>query len=129
VWKNDPGSANVLLVSKLADSLAGRMEILRLHPLSQAELTGQASDFLWRLFNADFKAGSSGRRQGIALAERITAGGYPAALKRATERRRTEWYRDYAETLIQCDIRDLARISARMPCHASWRWLPDRPHA
>jgi predicted AAA+ superfamily ATPase len=26
------GSANVLLVPKLADSLAGRMEILRLHP-------------------------------------------------------------------------------------------------
>src|SRR5438105_477849 len=32
------GSANVLLLPKLADSLAGRMEILRLHPLAQAEL-------------------------------------------------------------------------------------------
>ena len=29
------GSANVLLVPRLADSLAGRMEILRLHPLAQ----------------------------------------------------------------------------------------------
>ena len=34
------GSANVLSVPRLADSLAGRMEILRLHPLSQAELAG-----------------------------------------------------------------------------------------
>ncbi len=30
------GSANVLLVPQLADSLAGRLEILRLHPLAQA---------------------------------------------------------------------------------------------
>ncbi len=36
------GSANVLLVPKLADSLAGRMEILRLHPLAQCELAGRA---------------------------------------------------------------------------------------
>ena len=32
------GSANVLLAPRLSDSLAGRMEILRLHPLSQCEL-------------------------------------------------------------------------------------------
>ncbi len=32
------GSANVLLLPQLADSLAGRMAILRLHPLAQCEL-------------------------------------------------------------------------------------------
>ena len=73
------GSANALLVPKLADSLAGRMEILRLHPLSQAELTGHAPVFLSMLFKTDFKAGTSGRRMGMALAERVAAGGYPAA--------------------------------------------------
>ena len=106
------GSANVLLVPKLADSLAGRMEILRLHPLSQAELAGESSGFFSILLKAKFKAGRSGRRQGMALAERLAAGGYPAALARATARRRTTWYRDYADTLIQRDIRDLARIRA-----------------
>jgi uncharacterized protein len=106
------GSANVLLVPKLADSLAGRMEILRLHPLSQAELAGGMPGFLPMLFAADFKMGSSGHRQGKALAERVAAGGYPAALARATARRRTTWYRDYADTMIQRDIRDMAHISA-----------------
>jgi hypothetical protein len=106
------GSANVLLVPRLADSLAGRMEILRLHPLAQAELSGTAPDFLSRLFAADFKAGRSGQRLGKALAERVAGGGFPAALERAGQRRRTAWYRDYADTLIQRDIRDLARISA-----------------
>ncbi len=105
------GSANVLLVPKLADSLAGRMEILRLHPLAQCELAGRAPRFLDRLFAGSFKTRTY-ERLGVGLAERIAAGGYPAALARATARRRTAWYRDYIETMIQRDVRDLARISA-----------------
>lgn len=106
------GSANVLLVPRLADSLAGRMEILRLHPLAQAELAGVAPEFLSALFNKGFKAGIVGQRLGKALAERVASGGYPAALARATARRRVAWYRDYTDTLVQRDVRDLARISA-----------------
>lgn len=106
------GSANILLVPKLADSLAGRMEILRLHPLSQAEVAGKKPDFLSRLFDANFKAGPCGQRLGKALADRVAGGGFPAALARARHPRRAAWYRDYAETLIQRDIRDLARINA-----------------
>jgi hypothetical protein len=48
------GSANILLLPKLADSLAGRMAIQRLYPFAQCELEGRASDFLDRLFAADF---------------------------------------------------------------------------
>src|SRR5690606_12964038 len=36
------GSANVLLIPEIADSLAGRMEVLPLWPLSAAELDGEA---------------------------------------------------------------------------------------
>jgi uncharacterized protein len=104
------GSANVLLVPRLADSLAGRMEILRLHPLAQAELAGKMSGFLPLLFGGGFRAGCSGQREGRKLAQRVARGGYPVALARATERRRELWYRDYADTLIQRDIRDLAHI-------------------
>jgi predicted AAA+ superfamily ATPase len=105
------GSANVLLVAKLADSLAGRMGILRLHPLSQDELAGEPSIFLDSLFAARFQKRRFDRL-GPMLAERISAGGYPAALLRAAPKRRMAWYRDYIETLVQRDIRDLARISA-----------------
>ncbi|MDI9570072.1 MAG: ATP-binding protein [Pseudomonadota bacterium] len=106
------GSANVLLVPNLADSLAGRMEILRLHPLSQVEISGGTPDFLSALFGFAFKPGATGRRLGRLLAERVAAGGYPAALARATARRQAAWYRNYANTLIQRDVLDLARISA-----------------
>jgi predicted AAA+ superfamily ATPase len=105
------GSANVLFVPKLADSLAGRMEILRLHPLAQCELAGRESRFLDRLFENSFTV-QSHERLGGGLAERIVAGGYPAALARAAERRRSAWYRDYVETLVSRDVRDLARISS-----------------
>lgn len=105
------GSANVLLVPKLADSLAGRMEILRLHPMTQDELAGQASRFIDVLFAARFR-NRSFERLGHGLAERVVAGGYPAALLRAKAKRRAAWYRDYIETLVQRDVRDLARISA-----------------
>lgn len=105
------GSANVLLVPKLADSLAGRLEILRLHPLAQAELTGRVPGFLGALFGEGFKV-TAQARLGKELAERIAAGGYPAALARPLARRRAAWYRDYLETLVQRDVRDMARISA-----------------
>lgn len=103
------GSANVLLLPKLADSLAGRMSVLRLHPLAQCELAGQPGTFLDLLFSAGFKAGRSQRLR-MELAETIVAGGYPAALARSTSRRRTAWYRDYIEALVQRDVRDLSRI-------------------
>ena len=105
------GSANVLLLPRLADSLAGRMGIVRLHPLSQAELARRKCHFLDRIFGAEFKT-KTYERLGAALADRIAAGGYPAALARTTPRRRTAWYRDYIETLVQRDVRELARIGA-----------------
>lgn len=105
------GSANVLLVPKLADSLAGRMEILRLHPLAQCELARHRPTFLDTLFAGDFKIRQL-ERLGAQLVEKIVAGGYPAALVRPAGRRRAVWYRDYLDTLVQRDVRDLARISS-----------------
>ena len=120
------GSSQVLLVPKLTDSLAGRMEILRLHPLSQSELAREQPRFLDALFSiaaADPPTAPVARTIGAfettriarlahELAERIAAGGYPPALTRPPGRRRTNWHRDYVDTLVQRDIRDLAHISA-----------------
>ena len=103
------GSANVLLAPKLSDSLAGRMEILRLHPLARCELAGKAPEFLDAIFEGRFRTRNQGRLGGDLL-RYIVEGGYPAALVRSTERRRRNWYQAYTETLVQRDIRDLARI-------------------
>lgn len=103
------GSANVLLVPRLADSLAGRMGILRLHPLAQCEIARRRAGFLDALFDGSFRTQVSARL-GANLAERIVAGGYPAALARGAPPRRAAWYRDYVETQVQRDVRDLSRI-------------------
>jgi predicted AAA+ superfamily ATPase len=105
------GSANVLLLPKLADSLAGRMEILQLHPLAQCEIGRREPFFFEALFGRGFQNRRI-ERLGNELVERIVAGGYPAALVRPPGRRRAIWYRDYLETLVQRDVRDLARISS-----------------
>jgi len=105
------GSTNVLLIPSLSDSLAGRMELLRLHPLAQCEIAKKRPAFIDALLSANFKPQPYGRL-GTRLAERIIAGGYPAAFSRPAGRRRREWYRAYIETLIQRDIRELARISS-----------------
>jgi predicted AAA+ superfamily ATPase len=105
------GSAQVLLVPRLSDSLAGRMGLLRLHPLSQCELAGAEAHFLDRLFRAEFGL-STGRRLGLELVERIVAGGFPPALARKTSGRRSAWYRDYLETLVARDVYDLSRIAS-----------------
>ena len=108
------GSTNVLLVPNLSDSLAGRMETVRLHPLAQCELrvtTAQFPGFLDALFGDGFKTQRVGRL-GSQLGERIVTGGYPPALARSAGRRRANWYRDYLDAQVQRDVRDLARIGS-----------------
>ncbi len=75
------GSANVLIVPTLSDSLGGRMDILRLHPLAQAELERRESRFLYGHFGEGF-CFRQVQRLGPELARRIVAGGYPPALTR-----------------------------------------------
>ena len=103
------GSANVLFVPRLADSLAGRIGILRLHPLAQCEIERSEPRFLDSLFRGAFRTGIA-EPLGRELAERIVAGGFPAALARRAQARRRTWYRDYVETQVQRDVRDLMRI-------------------
>ncbi len=103
------GSANVLMVPALADSLAGRMGILRLHPFAQCEVARRAPRFLEALFSGRFRTRPADRL-GAAMAVRIAAGGYPAALARRAAARRSAWYRDYVDTQVQRDVRDLSRI-------------------
>lgn len=104
------GSADVLMLPKLSESLAGRIEILRLHPLAQVETRHIKPGFLTQLFSADFKL-ITATRLGPELASAMVAGGFPAALARVGNRRRN-WYQAYLQTLVQRDVRDLARIAA-----------------
>ena len=103
------GSANLMTVPKVADSLAGRMEVVKLLPLSRSEIRGSRSTFLDNAF-----AGATPMVQdaivGDDLIELVLAGGYPEALERKRWSRKQDWYHDYVEAIVQRDVRDVAQI-------------------
>lgn len=103
------GSANVLLLPRLADSLAGRMEILELWPLSQGEIENSRKNFIDLAFGDVPPVFRQGALEPDLL-ERMLLGGYPGALGRSNQRRRAAWFEGYLTTILQRDIRDLANI-------------------
>jgi predicted AAA+ superfamily ATPase len=106
------GSANLMGLPAIADSLAGRVEIHTLLPLSNAEMSARAPDFLERAVAQDW-AGSPRHASvaGDALVEHVLAGGYPEMRLRASATRRQAWARAYVATLVERDIRDVAQIA------------------
>jgi predicted AAA+ superfamily ATPase len=101
------GSANVLLLPQLADALVGRMEILTLWPLSEGERQQIREGFIDAAFGEGPPAlqRASGRR--AVLVERLMTGGFPEP---ALHGRRDAWFRGYVTTLLERDVRDLARL-------------------
>ena len=103
------GSANALLLPRLSDSLAGRMESVRLTTLSECEIHGRPPSFLSKLLNQEAPSAQDIRVRDHLL-QRLITGCFPDPLQRANERRSTAWYQQYVSTLIQRDIRDLTHI-------------------
>ena len=105
------GSANVLLLPALADSLAGRMETLTLWPLSGAEIAGDAAGNLAdALVDGDLSARVVRPCDRHALIMTMLRGGYPEAVARTAPRRRAAWFESYLDTILQRDVRDLAQL-------------------
>ena len=103
------GSANVLTLPRVADSLAGRMETLRILPLSRAEIRGAAPTFLERLFSGTLE-GDKQAIVGDELVQLALMGGFPEAIARESERRRQDWGRSYLTSVLTRDLRDIAEI-------------------
>jgi uncharacterized protein len=103
------GSANALLLPRLSDSLAGRMESIRLMTLSECEIRGRQPSFLTKLLNQEAPSTQDTRVRDHLL-HRLVTGCFPEPLQRTSERRSQAWYQQYLGTLIQRDIRDLTHI-------------------
>ncbi len=103
------GSANLMALPAVADSLAGRIETLSLLPLSQNEIESRTANWIDSAF-----AGQILKTEhpvlGNDLIERVLRGGYPEAISRANPKRRVTWARQYIDSIIQRDVRDVAGI-------------------
>lgn len=104
------GSANVLLLPAISESLAGRSEVVTLWPLSQGELALRPEQFVDLVFGAKLRVAGEPRGPRRALLRQALRGGFPEALVRADAGRRGAWFDAYVDTVLQRDVRELARI-------------------
>ena len=102
------GSANVLLLPRISESLAGRMELITLWPLSQGELLGRRERFLDSVFSDHLPMLPAD--DVIDLKTMVLTGAYPEVVRRAAGKRRDAWFAAYITALLQRDVRDLANI-------------------
>lgn len=105
------GSAQALVLPKVSESLAGRMEVLTLWPFSQGEIGGRQEGFVDACFAREFQPGPLRNTGWPALAECIAAGGYPEVLTRTETARRQAWFGSYLTTILERDVRDLANVA------------------
>jgi uncharacterized protein len=104
------GSANLMSIPAVADSLAGRMAVVPLLPLAQAEISRTPGRFLDMLFSEEPVTLKGETVTGKALMSIVLAGGYPEVLKRASFRRQQAWLNDYSALILDRDVRDVANV-------------------
>lgn len=105
------GSANVLLLPKISESLAGRSEHFTLWPLSQGELAGRREGFIDALFSDRLRAVHEKTDIRRDVIRRALRGGYPEIMVRSRADRRSAWFRSYTTAILQRDVRELTQIS------------------
>ena len=103
------GSADVLTLPNVSESLAGRMEVLTLHPLAQAEIVGASPGWLLQLFRNKQNAPAA-EKSTLDVAGRVMSGGFPEAVTRRRAERRRAWFDAYVMTIMQRDVRNLSNI-------------------
>jgi predicted AAA+ superfamily ATPase len=110
------GSANVLTAPKISESLAGRTRRIELWPLSQSEIHAMRTNVVDRLFAGEPPHVSDAPIGRQAFAELVARGGYPA-VRNLPERQRRLWHRDYVQSIVERDLRDIASASklSQMP--------------
>jgi predicted AAA+ superfamily ATPase len=106
------GSARHESLPLAAQALTGRLHRMAIYPLAQSELEGTRPELLSRLFGDPNEVDAGGpsattREEYIA---RVTRGGFPLALARATEPARNRWFDDYIRLTLERDVRELSKV-------------------
>jgi predicted AAA+ superfamily ATPase len=103
------GSANILTLPKVSESLAGRMEIVTLLPLSRAEIRAHRPTFLQNAFEGRLVRPAE-KLLATDLVQAVLVGGYPEMLERERPQRRSAWARSYIRAVVQRDVREIAEV-------------------
>ena len=115
------GSANLLLMERVADTLAGRAVYFSLPPLTWAEIEergyGRTLDILIEQETIDQVVRAlpaSVPEPNRPLQEAVRAGGYPVPALAADAGFRARWFDGYVQTYLERDLRQLSAIDQLM---------------
>ena len=100
------GSANILALPRLAESLVGRMTVLTLYPFCTAETTEGKGTALERIFSMSFSGMDS---RDIPLIRAIKASTYPELFDKE-DKEANLWFEGYISTILQRDVKMLADL-------------------
>ncbi len=112
------GSANILQMKKVTESLAGRAVYLTLYPMSSAERRGYTKEQFWDRVT---KAGAANKLlkelealapPNVDLIECCEAGGYPPVALGLDAKARWLWFDGYARSYLERDIQEISEISS-----------------
>ncbi|MFT3797748.1 ATP-binding protein [Microbacterium sp.] len=104
------GSANLLDLASTHESLAGRTERIDLYPLSQREVDRRGGSFIDAALSGETFAHHESALRREDYVDRVSAGGYPEALRRATAQRRADWYANYVSQIVRRDAPDISGL-------------------
>jgi len=104
------GSANIMGYKNITDTLAGRIALLELMPLSLREISGKTDSLLDMLFNGDITKQTEPLLSKQDIIGKIIKGGYPEIQKIDSSRGRYQWFSSYIQTYIEHDVRDIGEL-------------------
>jgi uncharacterized protein len=123
------GSARLLGLRGLPDTLPGRTETIELWPLAQGELDGTADRFIDAVFDWGDLGDALTHESAVTrqeYAERIVRGGFPEAAARTNPRRRERFFDSYLADLVARDVSQLSEIERTAEMRALIRLLAAR---
>lgn len=103
------GSASLQGFKDISDSLAGRIGIVELYPLSLKE-KNQKTDNIIDIFSGDLEQYVLKKYDNSSITENIIDGGYPEILKIDNQKAKYLWFSSYIRTYIESDAKELANI-------------------
>jgi predicted AAA+ superfamily ATPase len=109
------GSTRYMTLPAAAQSLTGRVHVMRLWPFSQGELRQGEEAFLEALVAdpASVLSRSRSETRREEYAERILTGGFPLAVRRERASARGRWFADFVNLVIERDVLEIRRVRQR----------------
>jgi uncharacterized protein len=112
------GSANLLLMRRVSESLAGRAIYLTLLPMSAREARGVPGSGPWPMFMSAKSINELAANLTVKTpikqgwSDLAITGGYPPVVLADSQIERTRWFEGYVKTYLERDLQDVASISA-----------------